>query len=75
MDNKSLNSIDKDKQQDFIEFLCSEVSDSKFSYFNLEKFAQSIELTPDEIPAIKDYIGKPDSFTKMKKDQLESIRD
>lgn len=39
MTSSSIKNMDYEKQQEFIDFLCDKVSDSTFSYFNLQRFA------------------------------------
>lgn len=75
MSKSSLRDIDYDTQQKFIDFLASEVSDAKFSYFNLQRFAQEVQLDWDMMP--KDIMEelKATNPEEMDKQQAEDIRD
>lgn len=75
MTKESLKDMDKDKQQEFINFLSDEISDSQFSYFNLQRFAQQVSLEYDMFPReLMDELKSTDP-SEMGKQQAESLRD
>lgn len=75
MTSSSIKDLDYEKQQEFIDFLCDKVSDSTFSYFNLQRFAQEIKLDESMFPPEMMKELKSSDPMDMSRQKAEEIRD
>lgn len=71
----SLDKIDKEKSEKFIEFLCKDYSSKDFSYFNIGKFAQNIELKEKDFPKEIFKVLRSGDPADLSKKTAEELRD
>jgi len=67
--------LEPEQKQKVIDFACSELSDSSASYFDINKFAQEVEVSASDFPDEVIQALKNTPPEKMKKDQAETVRD
>lgn len=80
IDVKGLNSekaynLDDDTKRKIVHFACSELSDANASYFDINQFAQEVDISRDDFPKeVIEPLSKTDPMD-MKREEAERVRD
>lgn len=75
MDKDKAYNLEEPTRSEIIDFACSELSDANASYFDINQFAQEIDMSKSDFP---DEVIEPLTKTNpmdMKKEEAERIRD
>ena len=67
--------LDPDKKKKIVDFACSELSDANASYFDINKFAQEVELKAQDFGDDVVETFNTADIDKMKKQEAEELRD
>ncbi len=67
--------LEPEQKKKVIDFACSQLSDSSASYFDINQFAQEVEVSASDFPEEMMQQLRSTPPEKMKREQAESIRD